>query len=89
MYPGLLADEEFKEERSVAHLQGKKAHLLFLMPLFAECISCREQELKDNLKDIFFMISKELGISGQFSTFTGQNPLSRKHFFDHAHSPRN
>ena len=43
-------------------LNRSKGHLIYLMPLFSECITCREPELKDLLKKIFLEVSKELGV---------------------------
>lgn len=59
IYPNLLVDEN---EQIPQHLRGKKSHLIQLLPLLADCVTSKEAELKEYLKDIFFEISKELGI---------------------------
>lgn len=43
-------------------LNSSKGHLIYLMPLFSECITCREPEIKDHLRKIFLEISKGLGV---------------------------
>jgi hypothetical protein len=43
-------------------IQSKKGHLIYFLPLFAECIVSEEAELKELLKEIFKEISKELGL---------------------------
>lgn len=52
LYPGM----------NLEVLNKSKGHLIYLMPLFSECITCREPELKDLLKKIFLEVSKELGV---------------------------
>jgi hypothetical protein len=42
-------------------LQEKKGHLVYLMPYLARCISCKDAELKELLKDVFMELSKEMG----------------------------
>jgi len=43
-------------------LQGEKGHLVYFMPILAKCITCKDPELKELLRDIFTEVSKELGI---------------------------
>jgi len=43
-------------------IQSKKGHLIYFLPLFAECIISKETELKELLKEIFKEIAKELGL---------------------------
>jgi len=49
-------------DMDVKILNGSKGHLIYLMPLFSECITCREAEIKDHLRKIFLEISKGLGV---------------------------
>jgi len=52
---------EGTENRSL--IEGSRGHLVYLMPLFADCITCRDPELKELLREIFREISKEFGVN--------------------------
>ena len=54
---GCLTKEGGKRE---ALIEGKKAHLMLLLPLL--CVTNKEREIRDKLKDIFLSISDELHI---------------------------
>lgn len=56
---GCLTKEGGKRE---ALIEGKKAHLMLLMPLLSHCVTSKELEIRDKLKDIFLSISDELHI---------------------------
>lgn len=45
-----------------AKITGKKRHLLLLFPLFSDCITVKEPEIKEQLKEIFHAVARELGI---------------------------
>ena len=49
-----------------AVLQGKKGHLVYLFPLLANCITCKENDLKNQLKEIFMEVAAEIGLHEDF-----------------------
>jgi len=54
---------DIPDEPSKSHLQtGRKRHLLKLFPLLCDCITTKEAEVKELLKDVFHEAAKELGI---------------------------
>ena len=53
---------QYSPELDLKVLNSNKGHLVYLMPLFSECITCRDPELKELLKKIFLEITKGLGV---------------------------
>ncbi len=50
-----------KREGGIADLlAGSRAHLIYLMPEIVECISSREADLRDAIKDVLQQINKML-----------------------------
>jgi hypothetical protein len=43
-------------------LSPSRRHLWELYPEFCDCITVREQEIKEQLKEIFHLTAKELGL---------------------------
>lgn len=44
------------------YLNEKKGHLIYLFPLFTKCIMTKEQDVKNQLKEIFDDISEEMDL---------------------------
>jgi len=54
---------ELNEEKPKSALfSGKKRHLLKLFPLLCDCITTKEPEVKELLKEIFHEVAKETGL---------------------------
>ena len=55
---------KFENEQEIMNfiLKKKKSHLISLLPLLSEFITTKENEIKILIKDIFKIISSELGI---------------------------
>jgi hypothetical protein len=51
-----------EEKPTSALLSGKKRHLLKLFPLLCDCITTKEPEIKELLKEIFHTSAKEIGL---------------------------
>lgn len=49
-----------KPNRNESLVQGAKGHLVYLMPIFSEFITCKDADLKVLLKKIFVELSKEI-----------------------------
>lgn len=50
------------DKEKITFQSSKKRHLLKLFPLFCDCITVKEPELKEKLKEIFHLIGKEIGL---------------------------
>ena len=66
VYPNynLIGEEEKKEPKEMMDfiLMKKKSHLISLLPLLSEFITTKENEIKIIVKEIFRIISEEIGI---------------------------
>ena len=66
VYPNynLIGEEEKKEPKEMMDfiLMKKKSHLISLLPLLSEFITTKESEIKIIVKEIFRIISEEIGI---------------------------
>jgi len=49
-----------KKNKNESLVQGPKGHLVYLMPIFSEFITCKDADLKVLIKKIFIEISKEV-----------------------------
>jgi len=58
----LELNPEIDEQEEKGPHRGKKRHLLKLFPLLCDCITTRENEMKEQLKEIFHEAAKELGL---------------------------
>ena len=59
----LELDSDMELEEKSPQAIGKKKHLLKLFPLLCDCITTKENEIKQLLKEIFYTIGKELGLN--------------------------
>jgi hypothetical protein len=50
------------ETPSKMNLSSSRRHLWELYPEFCDCITVREPEIKETLKEIFHLTAKELGL---------------------------
>jgi len=53
---------EIEEDKISNVATGKKRHILKLFPLLCDCITTRENEIKQLLREIFHTAAKELGL---------------------------
>jgi len=53
---------EIEEERISNIAVGKKRHILNLFPLLCDCITTKENDIKQLLRDVFHSAAKELGL---------------------------
>eukprot|EP00744_Colponema_vietnamica_P005232 GILI01007685.1.p1 GENE.GILI01007685.1~~GILI01007685.1.p1 ORF type:complete len:820 (+),score=183.62 GILI01007685.1:1-2460(+) len=58
----VLSSAGLVSHKVLPSLKGNNAHLLHLFPQLCECITAKEPELKELLRDIFHDISRELGL---------------------------
>lgn len=58
LHPDVDLDSEVKSPL----VTGKKRHLLQLFPLLCDCITTKENSLKEILKDLFHETAKAIGL---------------------------
>ena len=57
-----LHPDAYAEKPTSPLFSGKKRHLLKLFPLLCDCITTKENEVKELLKEVFHEAGKEIGL---------------------------
>jgi hypothetical protein len=58
----------------VAARGRERAHLLLLYPLLCEGITCKDQRVREMVKDVLQLAGAELGLGGGFASAAGAEP---------------